>query len=328
MPGSTIDQTLAHIRVDAAGRVDQDLSCIKCGYNLRTLSLEEGRCPECGQAVGRSAVGNYLRYCDPDWLRKTWWGTNRFGVAVVMFAALYVASEAGVSLSLRVRGEAEWAMLTVYVVWVSTAIALLLAGFWRSTTPDPAGGQVSVLWARRIARWSAGMALVAFVVATIRASHQPFEGARWVFLPAATIAFTIAALLMHGAALARRIPNWGLAWFSYINVLGFAALSLPTLMLGANPWYWQYAFVDWYDDWITSNLLSSQPNLLYAFLEPYLPYDSWDLLDRAWSTLGWAWLGFLAMAIVLLVWFWRALKTQADLARASWAGPPRGDTIG
>jgi hypothetical protein len=37
-------------------RVPEDLACIRCGYNLRTLR-EDGVCPECGDAVAES-----LRY--------------------------------------------------------------------------------------------------------------------------------------------------------------------------------------------------------------------------------------------------------------------------
>ena len=35
-------------------RVDQDLPCVSCGYNLRTLDMRAA-CPECGTRVFRSA---------------------------------------------------------------------------------------------------------------------------------------------------------------------------------------------------------------------------------------------------------------------------------
>ena len=51
------------LRLDAEGRVDEDITCRKCGYNLRGLPTD-GACPECGSAVGHSTHGDLLRFCD------------------------------------------------------------------------------------------------------------------------------------------------------------------------------------------------------------------------------------------------------------------------
>ena len=60
----------------AAAQVTQDLTCVECGYNLRTLSYA-GQCPECGMSVLVSARGDWLAGADPDWLRAlvhgAWW---------------------------------------------------------------------------------------------------------------------------------------------------------------------------------------------------------------------------------------------------------------
>jgi hypothetical protein len=55
--------------LDAAGVVVSDIPCRKCGYNLRGLHID-GRCRECGRAVGLSVQGDLLRFSDPGWLRK------------------------------------------------------------------------------------------------------------------------------------------------------------------------------------------------------------------------------------------------------------------
>ena len=55
------------IPLDEQGNIAADVSCLVCGYNLRTQPLQ-GRCPECGTAVGRSAHGDLLRYCEPGWV--------------------------------------------------------------------------------------------------------------------------------------------------------------------------------------------------------------------------------------------------------------------
>lgn len=57
-----------------SAKLESDLTCIQCGYNLRTLFVD-GRCPECGTLVDRSLKGNLLRYADPHWLDKLRLGT-------------------------------------------------------------------------------------------------------------------------------------------------------------------------------------------------------------------------------------------------------------
>jgi hypothetical protein len=46
------------VRTDAAGAIDQDLYCLTCGYNLRGLSGDPVRCPECGNPndLGAAAI--------------------------------------------------------------------------------------------------------------------------------------------------------------------------------------------------------------------------------------------------------------------------------
>src|SRR5688572_1470165 len=75
--------------VDPAGVVVADLSCRRCQYNLRTLSIG-GRCPECGLAVGFSAQGDLLRFSDPNWvmtLRRGVLGIL-WGVAVLILGVI------------------------------------------------------------------------------------------------------------------------------------------------------------------------------------------------------------------------------------------------
>ena len=63
------------VQFDPAGRIGQDVPCIQCGYNLRTL-LAEQACPECGQPVAQSLQRDRLRFCDPRWLRRVAGGTT------------------------------------------------------------------------------------------------------------------------------------------------------------------------------------------------------------------------------------------------------------
>src|SRR5512145_2761759 len=84
--------TQADLTVDANGRIDMDVQCVSCGYNLRGL-LPEGRCPECGTAVGRSTRGDFLRFCDPTWVEKLASGMN--WIVANLIVAVVVGAAAG-----------------------------------------------------------------------------------------------------------------------------------------------------------------------------------------------------------------------------------------
>lgn len=49
--------------------INGDLPCSRCAYNLRGLTSDM-RCPECGTPIAQSLYGNWLRFADPEWLKK------------------------------------------------------------------------------------------------------------------------------------------------------------------------------------------------------------------------------------------------------------------
>ena len=77
------------VEYDADGRIDQDLPCLECGYNLRTL-LDDGQCPECGTSFAELARIGWLFQCDPDWLRRLARSMIWIGVTMVCFV-LYLS---------------------------------------------------------------------------------------------------------------------------------------------------------------------------------------------------------------------------------------------
>lgn len=59
----------AEVQMDESGRIDEDLACRGCGYNLRGLTVEAA-CPECSASAGLSVRGDLLRFSDPAWVER------------------------------------------------------------------------------------------------------------------------------------------------------------------------------------------------------------------------------------------------------------------
>ena len=62
------------IPVDREGRIDADLSCFECRYNLRTQKLDAD-CPECGRPVEKSVHTNNALLMPPFWLGQVYRGS-------------------------------------------------------------------------------------------------------------------------------------------------------------------------------------------------------------------------------------------------------------
>src|ERR1700689_2706978 len=69
--------------------IDRDVPCVKCGYNLRTLSTI-GHCPECGAGIGQSlAIPNITSY-GRRWLMRVQIGMG-MAVGSALFGMFYKA---------------------------------------------------------------------------------------------------------------------------------------------------------------------------------------------------------------------------------------------
>ncbi len=72
------------------GRVTNDLPCVRCGYNLRTLAID-AVCPECGHSVGRSARTFRKRRRRRLWL-SPWFAVVVAGWCAVIHFLLWVVA--------------------------------------------------------------------------------------------------------------------------------------------------------------------------------------------------------------------------------------------
>lgn len=89
--------------VDHAIRIETDLACVECGYNLRTLA-QTGSCPECGTPVVVSSRGDRLASAPRAWVHALAHGAWWLRAAVV------------ISLPVVYLGVA----LSSYAIWVLT----------------------------------------------------------------------------------------------------------------------------------------------------------------------------------------------------------------
>ncbi len=191
----------------AAIVVTTDTPCRRCQYDLRGLPAE-GRCPECGAAVGLSTQGDLLRYCDPAWV-----GTLRTGVLCMLWAVavLIVGGILG--------GVVAAALHNRYVsVVVQTGGSLLsLVGAWLLTTPDPSGlGEDRYGTSRKLIRVTLVFGLVQQAVAFAQQGGAVPPALNLALGLLAGIAALVSlvgtfATLVYLGKLARRIPDATLA---------------------------------------------------------------------------------------------------------------------
>lgn len=185
-----------NITLDSAGRLDQDLSCLSCGYNLRGLAPRQ-ICPECSHAVFLSILGDWLEYSDPAWVNRV-----VSGIRWILWSLI---------------GGFIWLQATAsnlpasVITATGVAVAVLLAvGYWKVTSPEPqAAVYERPVTLRKIARAGSivGLALgCSLEVLKLRPLMIPFVH----ISPGACVAIAGWLLvLVYVSRLARRTPRGG-----------------------------------------------------------------------------------------------------------------------
>src|SRR5258705_2195778 len=74
--------------------LDQNIPCLRCGYNLRTLRTD-ARCPECSTLIASSLDASLLRYADPSWT-----GVLALSMGLMLLSATFEIINAYVTLLL------------------------------------------------------------------------------------------------------------------------------------------------------------------------------------------------------------------------------------
>ena len=301
--------TDSQIATDSQGCVAQDLFCLNCNYNLRMLDMDS-RCPECGTAVGRSAVGHWLRYCDPQWLRNVWYGLNCLACVIIGIVAVILLSWLGVLRS-SMFGRYE-TLETIFVAALfCTPLVVSVIGWWKSTTPEPGRmGKTGFFTARMMGRtlWIAVMALMF----TMGAAGPLIERA-WInveywfgFIFTGALLIDFILILWYARSLAQRIPA---------PALSGTTLTLIVLLATIGTLFHVFAF-NWFD---VTNLLDQlmRNNAMYARTM------RWKTLEEI--VFEWAGVAVMLIAISIATLgfaYWIAMTKQARLATDTWASKP------
>lgn len=200
--------------------IDRDLPCLRCGYNLRGLTLRH-RCPECGADIRRSVSGENLLGCSEPWLRSMAWGLGLMLWSVLSYLAVIV-------------GMLLYPILAYFVAWVSAGLAI--AGVFCLTRIDPqAQDEERPYSVRRLLRAAAVVRFACVAVVLLS-----------MLRPTPPVSLITGATLLEGAALvaiilgvsyflrdfARRMEDFELEHGTNSVLWGFAISAGVFVLLG------------------------------------------------------------------------------------------------
>jgi hypothetical protein len=199
-----------------------DLSCVRCGYNLRGLPRVQS-CPECNCPIADSLRDDRLDFADARWVRNLARGARLLQVSF-LFHLL-----AAVSYVLLSIGRLIPACFFIIGLAVHAAGILLL------TAREPRLG-ISAPRITRACRAASLLFIAAGLAKMIVRSYVPY------FTLPALLAVALFLTGFHTLTLAKRIPNdshaakiLNLAWFSAGmllagSLLSTAIMDLPGIM--------------------------------------------------------------------------------------------------
>ncbi len=221
----------------AAVPLDYDLPCRHCGYNLRGLD-ESRACPECGTAVGRSLLGDQLRFSDPQWVATLARGANwiLWGVLINLLLTVvgfFVGIGFGASGGNPASAEQLMGILSVLPA------VMFAFGVWLITSPEPGVIEQSNVQLRNLLRFSVLFTCVVTLLSVgITGASDLVTGIVGVI---SGIVWLIGhfGLFVYARRLALRVPDYELAkqtktvmWGVAICMIGFLVFGILAVIVG------------------------------------------------------------------------------------------------
>ncbi len=175
-----------------SANIDDDLSCLACGYNLRGL-FADATCPECGTAIAITLQGDTLRTADPKWVRRLAQGCGWVIVGGLTLLFTPVAAMLTESLPLA---------------WFGAAIGIVISNIGSILLTEPQPDRIANTGdqARIVARWSTlvcGVAMLTVLAAMLQSRDARLLGAITIL---AVLPVSVFATLTHQRHLAQRLP--------------------------------------------------------------------------------------------------------------------------
>ena len=291
------------LRLDDQGRINEDLLCRACDYNLRGLHVSAD-CPECSTPIARSARPDLLRFSDPTWMTRL-----SKGMLIIIIGRLAgIAGGAllgGLVIVLPMVGVTPATILAASTLITAIFLMIAVAGVWLATTPEPGrpepDGQVTV---RRTARWCV-------VVQVVSGPMQMAVGGQGGFgMTAVGPAMLIAVLILGLVAMTGEA-----AGLVYLRRL---ALRIPAPKLARNTKIvmWGYLSCQVIAVVLTAVILAVIPGMIGAVGAPTPGFPM--ALSIAGCGVGVGALVFGIWLLVLLFQYRTAFKQAAEQSKASW----------
>ncbi len=251
-----------HSPPDNHDPVPDGITCLRCGYDLRTLS-STADCPECGTPIKRSLSRGLLVHSDPKWLRQVTGGL-----------AMLVAAMLIVPFGIWIHAYTAQHTLPPWIDAAATALFLFFSGggFLYATAREPDRLPPEPNFSARIcARWflmTVPAAAVVYCLGILIFNATAFTVDKHVLESAGIVALAGTLFLaFHATDLARRMPAPRLVHITWIVVLAFEAAG----------WLALIAAMDWPGRIATGlfGMTTTQANDLwlpiYTTLAPFLP---------------------------------------------------------
>ncbi len=135
--------------VDPTGRITSAMTCTSCGYPLYGL-LVHNSCPECGTPIRASIGMRFLRFADPEWVRRLALGMRLLIWGSIISVAVVIGSSTIVIAIMGPNGPG------IYLVAIGGQLLgiLSLIGYWLLSERNPAESNLREgISARVILRW-------------------------------------------------------------------------------------------------------------------------------------------------------------------------------